>query len=112
MKKACAKFVAVLALAFSFAPAAQAEPAHLIIHRAANFGTRQALRIWIDGNLVGTIGLGHEFHSRISPGPHTIAIVHTPNRWNVPPTVKHLKVHPGTTYEFTAVWRTDHVYLK
>jgi hypothetical protein len=105
--------LAVSALAsFISVTAADAGPARLIIHRAPNFGSRQWLRIWIDHTEFKAIAIGHDFTSTISPGRHVIAVLPMDNPWHFRPTTLLLNARADRTYEFTAAWNNDRVYLE
>jgi len=94
------------------APVALADSAQLIIHRAPNFGNRQWLRIWIDGNEFKAVAVGHDFNAPISPGHHVISVLPTDNPWHFPPTKRPLNAQADRTYEFTAFWQNDRVRLE
>jgi hypothetical protein len=103
----------VFACVSLFAPAARADDGQLIIRRAANFGSYAWLEIWIDGRKIEKgVAMGHDFRTTLSPGHHVIALRRRP-----PDPYSHinhvpLDVHSGTTYQFTAFYRTDRVVLE
>jgi hypothetical protein len=102
-----------LALAsFCSSVSAASDTGWLVIRRSADFGTRLALRIWIDGTPVASIPLGHDFNARIPAGRHVISVMAVPNRWDYRPTHRPLIVRPGRTYRFTALWFADQVFLR
>jgi len=78
-------------------------PAHLIITRNPNLGFNVIVRLWIDGQPVGSIGYGHTYEGFLAPGHHVLAVLASPNpRWPVPWQLP-LDVRSGQTYGFTAV---------
>ena len=104
--------VALAAILLTSAPMAFADPAQLIIHRAANFGNRMWLRIWIDGREFEAIAVGHDFTAPLSPGRHVISVLQTDNPWHFPPTRRVLNARSGFTYEFTTIYQHDRVRLE
>jgi hypothetical protein len=104
---------AILTICLISPPVAFADSAQLIIHRAPNFGNRQWLQIWIDGNKFEAIAVGHDFTAPLSPGRHVISVLPSDNPWHYPPTKVVLNARAGRTYEFTTVRRgNDRVFLQ
>ena len=80
--------------------------------RAANFGWNLAPNLKIDGRTVANIVQGRRYDRRISAGRHVLTVSAVPNIDIRQPTSITLNVRPGGTYIFTAVWDSDHVYLR
>ena len=91
------------------APAAQ--PAQLIIYRAANLGTGVFLDVKIDGADAGTVGMGQTYSGSLSPGNHAISVLVRPNLMFLSPTKMNLMVEGGRTYAFTAMWQGQNLVL-
>ena len=111
----------ILALAwFSFAPVSIAastvapskNAGQLIIWRAANLGTRLTLNISIDGAQVASLVRGQSYKGSLSPGEHVISLTVAPRSSRFGTTTKHLTVHPGQSYGFTAMFSGRQVVLK
>ena len=78
-------------------------PARLIIRRNPNLGVNVIVRLWIDGQRIGSIGYGHTYEGFLAPGHHVLAVLASPSprwptRWQL-----RLDVRSGQTYGFTAV---------
>jgi len=99
--------------AVSLANAATANPSgRLIVIRVANFGWNLAAHLKIDGQTVGNIVQGRRYDHRIPTGPHVLTISAVPNNDMRQPTSITANVRLGGTYIFTALWDSDHVYLR
>lgn len=79
--------------------------ARLIVCRAADFGTLISLTLAIDGVQVTTLALNYRYEALLRPGKHKLSIgtVPSPNG-QTKFTHRHVTVHPGQTYAFTALW--------
>ena len=108
------KFVVILIFfsAISFADAAAHPGGRLIVIRVANFGWNLAANLKIDGQSVGNIVQGRRYDHHIPAGPHVLTVSVVPNLQSSQPTSITLNVRPGATYIFTALWDSDHVYLR
>ena len=104
----------VLVMLLSVATLAQGrgDSGYLIIRRAPNFGAAQWLQIWIDGEKLDPVAFGHDFRGPISAGHHVIAFHQSDERWPTPPNRISINVEPGRTYDFTAFFYSEQVYLK
>jgi hypothetical protein len=98
--------------AVSLAHAAAYPSGRLIVIRVANFGWNLSANLKIDGRTVGNIVQGRRYDHRIPAGPHVLTISVVPNVQSSQPTSITLNVRPGGTYIFTALWDSDHVYLR
>jgi hypothetical protein len=96
----------------AFTAATSKNAGHLIIRRAANFGSRLTLNISIDGSHVAALVRGQSYDGSLSPGEHVISLTVTPRRSRFGTTTKHLTVQAGQTYGFTAIWSHQHVVLR
>ena len=108
------KFVVILIFfsAISFADAAAHPGGRLIVIRVANFGWILAANLKIDGQTVGNIVQGRRYDHHIPAGPHVLTVSVVPNLQSSQPTSITLNVRPGATYIFTALWDSDHVFLR
>jgi hypothetical protein len=93
-------------------PAAAKPGGRLIVIRVANFGWNVAANLKIDGQPVGNIVQGRRYDHRIPAGRHVLTVSVVPNTQSSQPTSITVNVRPGGTYIFTAVWDSDHVYLR
>lgn len=95
------------------APAALSDNAHLVVWRAADFGTIQYLDLAIDGVKVTTLGRGEGYQALVRPGPHVLSVNSAPSGFGQTHITKHRVVlKRGQTYIFTALWETaDRVAL-
>ena len=98
--------------AVSLANAAAKSGGRLIVIRVANFGWNVAANLKIDGQTVANIVQGRRYDHRISAGPHVLTVSVVPNLQASQPTSITLNVRRGGTYIFTALWDSDHVYLR
>ena len=98
--------------AVSLANAAAKPGGRLIVNRVANFGWNLAANLKIDGQTVGNIVQGRRYDHRISAGPHVLTVSVVPNLQASQPASITLNVRPRGTYIFTALWDSDHVYLR
>jgi hypothetical protein len=94
-------------------PADAAKPGgRLIVIRVANFGSNIAANLKIDGQTVANIVQGRRYDHRIPAGRHVLTVSAVPNNDIRQPTSITLNVRLSGTYIFTAVWDSDHVYLR
>ena len=91
--------------AVSLANAAPHAGGRLIVIRVANFGWNIAANLKIDGQTVANIVQGRRYDHRIPAGRHVLTVSAVPNNDMRQP-------RPGGTYIFTALWDSDHVYLR
>jgi hypothetical protein len=108
------RFVLILILfsAVSVTNAAAKTGGRLIVIRVANFGWNLAANLKIDGQTVANIVQGRRYDHRISAGRHVLTVSVVPNTELSHPTSITVNVRPGGTYIFTALWDSDHVYLR
>jgi hypothetical protein len=108
------RFVLILVFfsAVSLANTAAKPSGRLIVIRVANFGWNLAANLKIDGQTVGNIVQGRRYDHRISAGPHLLTVSVVPNLQASQQTSITVNVRPGGTYIFTALWDSDHVYLR
>ena len=87
--------------------------AHLVVARAANFGTFQYLILFVDGVHVANLGLDQSYEAVLPPGQHVLSVSTTPQGYRyTAPTRRRVNAEPGETYAFTAFWKhTDQAYL-
>jgi len=87
--------------------------AHLVVARAANFGTFQYLILFVDGVHVANLGLDQSYEAVLPPGQHVLSVSTTPQGYRyAAPTRRRVNAEPGETYAFTAFWKnTDQAYL-
>ena len=98
--------------AVSLANAAAHPSGRLIVIRVANFGWNIAANLKIDGQTVANIVQGRRYDHRIPAGRHVLTVSAVPNNDMRQPTSITVNVRPGGTYIFTALWDSDHVYLR
>ena len=84
---------------------------HLIVRRAAKFGSRVALNVSIDGAHVALLGQGQSYNGTLSTGEHVISVNVTPSQARGGAATKRLTVQAGQTYSFTATWTNGRVAL-
>jgi hypothetical protein len=108
------RFVLILILfsAVSVANAAAKAGGRLIVIRVANFGWNLAANLKIDGQTVANIVQGRRYDHRISAGRHVLTVSAVPNNDMRQPTSITVNVRSGRTYILTALWDSDHVYLR
>ena len=96
------------------ASARSEDEAHLVVTRAANFGTFQYLNLFVDGVHVADLGLGQSYDAVLPPGHHVLSVSTTPQIYRpTPPTRRRVNAEPGETYAFTAFWKNSYqAYLE
>jgi len=52
--------------------------ARLVVRRGPNLGANVAVRLWVDGAQVGTIGYGHTYQGSLAPGRHILLVQPSP----------------------------------
>jgi hypothetical protein len=104
--------ILIFFFAVSVANAAAKTGGRLIVIRVANFGWNLAANLKIDGQTVANIVQGRRYDHRISAGRHVLTVSAVPNTDIRQPTSITVNVRPGGTYIFTALWDSDHVYLR
>ena len=106
-------FIFIFSSVAAVADAATAnQSGRLMVIRVANFGWNLAANLKIDGQTVANIVQGRRCDHRISAGRHVLTVSVVPNIEFSKTTSITLNVRPGGTYIFTAVWDSDHVYLR
>ena len=106
-------FVFLCAASIETAAARRARPAgHLIVARSANFGWDLAFNLAIDGRPVGNIVQGRNYHTWLPAGRHVLTVFKIPRIGWAWPTSTTVKVKPGWTYVYTAMWDTNFVFLR
>lgn len=106
-------FIFIFSSVAAVADAATAnQSGRLMVIRVANFGWNLAANLKIDGQTVANIVQGRRYDHRISAGRHVLTVSVVPNIEFSKTTSITLNVRPGGTYIFTAVWDSDHVYLR
>jgi len=92
---------------------AAAQPGGLLIAiRAANFGWNLAANLKIDGRTVANIVQGRRYDHWIPTDRHVLTVSAVPNGKLRQATSITVNARPGGTYIFTALWDSDHVYLR
>src|SRR5207253_2042973 len=86
--------------------------AHLIVQRAANFGTEVDVRLSVDGRRVADIQRDHRYDGFMSAGGHVLTVTPMPNIELRRPTSVRVTVRSGRTYIFTAGWEADRLVLR
>jgi hypothetical protein len=104
--------ILILFSAVSLANATAHPGGRLIVIRVANFGWNIAANLKIDGQTVANIVQGRRYDHRIPAGRHVLTVSAVPNNDMRQPTSITVNVRPGGTYIFTALWDSDHVYLR
>jgi hypothetical protein len=104
--------ILIFFFAVSVVNAAAKTGGRLIVIRVANFGWNLAANLKIDGQTVANIVQGRRYDHRISAGRHVLTVSAVPNIDIRQPTSITVNVRPGGTYIFTALWDSDHVYLR
>jgi hypothetical protein len=109
----------IVALALSFAAgapiqargarsnsaSARSDNAYLIVNRAANFGTRESINLFVDGVQVAVLGLNESYEGVLPPGKHVLSMTTNPRTQGLTRLTKRtLDAQPGETYAFTALW--------
>jgi hypothetical protein len=96
----------------SFSKAAGQPSGRLIVIRAANFGWNIAANLKIDGRTMANIVQGRRYDRLIPAGRHVLTVSAVPNNELRQPASISVNFRPGGTYVFTALWDSDHVYLR
>jgi hypothetical protein len=104
--------IVVFSSGLSFGNSAAQPSGRLIVIRAANFGWNLAANLKIDGRTVTNIVQGRRYDHVIPAGRHVLTVSAVPNVELRQPTSVTVNVRPGGTYIFTALWDSDHVYLR
>jgi hypothetical protein len=86
--------------------------ARLVVRRAPNLGATVAVRLWVDGAQVGTIGYGHTYQGSLAPGRHILSVQPSPRPRSGTPWQMTLDVRSGQTYSFTATGDSGQLILK
>ncbi len=96
----------------SLGNAARQPGGRLIVIRVANFGWNIAANLKIDGRTMANIVQGRRYDHFIPASRHVLTVSPAPNIELRQPTSITVNVRPGRTYIFTALWDSDHVYLR
>jgi hypothetical protein len=104
--------ICIFLSAVSVANGAAKQGGRLIVIRVANFGWNLAANLKIDGQTVANIVQGRRYDHRIPAGRHVLTVSAVPNNDIRQSTSITVNVRPGGTYIFTALWDSDHVYLR
>ena len=96
------------------ASARSEDDAHLVVSRAANFGTFQYLNLFVDGVHVADLGLDQSYEAVLPPGQHVLSVSTTPQGYRyIAPARRRVNAEPGETYAFTAFWKNSYrAYLE
>ena len=86
--------------------------ARLVVRRAPNLGANIAVRLWVDGAQVGTIGYGHTYQGSLALGRHILSVQPSPRPRSGTPWQMTLDVRSGQTYSFTATGDSGQLILK
>src|SRR5437016_1083307 len=106
-------FLILVFICVSLIGTANAQSAgRLIVLRIANFGWNIAVNLKIDGRTVANIVQGRRYDHVIPAGRHVLTVSAVPNIELQQPASVTVNVRPGGTYIFTALWDSDHVYLR
>jgi hypothetical protein len=111
----CISRLFLMLVVFSAVPsgnAAHQPGGRLIVIRSANFGWNVAANLKIDGRTVANIVQGRRYDHFIPAGRHVLTVSVVPNNDLRQPASVTANVQPGGTYIFTALWDSDHVYLR
>jgi hypothetical protein len=80
------------------------ETAHLIVDRAANFGTLDSIDLFVDGTEVAVIGYNESYDGLLPAGKHVLSVsTNAETLPEGPPKQVEINVEPGETYTFTVV---------
>ena len=87
--------------------------AHVVVWRAADYGTIQYLDLSIDGVKVSTLGYGQGYQALVRPGKHVLSVNAAPSGYARTHVTHHrVNLQRGQTYIFTALWEeADRVAL-
>jgi FlaG/FlaF family flagellin (archaellin) len=101
------------ATAASSTSARSTDNGRLVVSRSADFGTVQAVHLFVDGVAVEDLGVNQTYATALPAGKHVLAISTTPTPYGDATTKRHLNIKPGRTYAFTAIWKDpEHASLK
>jgi hypothetical protein len=79
--------------------------ARLIVNRVANFGFKESINLFVDGNEVAVLGYNESYDAPLPTGKHVLFISTNPQSFpEGTPTRVAITAEPGRTYTFTAVW--------
>ena len=104
--------ILVFLCAASIGTAAARPAGRLIVRRPANFGWNLAFNLAIDGRPVGNIIQGRNYQTWLPAGRHVLTVFKVPRTGFAGPTSTIVNVKPGWTYEYTAMWDSDFVFLR
>ena len=77
--------------------------ARFMVYRIPTMGRFVVVQIYVDNDMVGSIGYGSTYDGVLKPGHHVLSVLATPRaKWGGrPPT--NVDMQSGQTYRFTAV---------
>ena len=109
---ACACVISV-GCATNHPGAATAPPnsGHLLVNRAAHFGTNLGLILSVDGKDVGSFPEGQNYDGYLSAGQHRLTARADPPPTGARPGRATLTVKAGQTYSYTAAWSGSNLVL-
>ena len=84
---------------------------HLLVNRAANFGTNLGLILSVDGKDVGSFPEGQNYDGYLSAGQHRLTARADPPPTGARPGRATLTVKAGQTYSYTAAWAGSNLAL-
>lgn len=86
--------------------------AHVIVYRAADFGTTAGLEVWSNGRRASDVVWGHRVDVNLPAGRQWLAATFVPGRAFGEPVPINVQLRSGETYVFTA-WRdqSHHILL-
>lgn len=76
-------------------------PARLVVRRIPNLGVNVIVQLSIDGKPVASLGYGHTYEGKLTPGRHVLAVM-APRARSPIPWEMALNAQSGQTYIFTA----------
>ena len=105
-----------LILAFIYAVSigtATAQPGgHLVVLRSPNFGWNLAFNLEIDGRSVANVVRYRRYDAWVPAGHHVLTVSKVPYTGYAGPTSTTVRIQPGSTYVFTAIWDSNFVFLR
>ena len=91
--------------------AAPPNSGHVLVYRAANFGSDLGLVLSVDGKDVGSFTEGRNYDGYLPAGQHVIVARVDPFQAGKRPGRKTLNVQAGQTYAYTAAWSGGRLVL-
>lgn len=85
--------------------AMSSDNSRLIVHRAADFGTEMALKLFIDGIPVTSLAMNEGYEALVRPGQHVLSIRTVPSFDDKTKFTYHtVTMKRGQSYAYTALW--------